>query len=628
VPHVAVAGWLALVLTVPGAVALAAARHPSRGWVRLSLAVGLSVCLWPLLLLWTSAVGASWSSLVLRGGLVTAAALLLACAARRGGRSAWRASASSGLLFFVLAAAVCARAVQARGLVVPAWVDGLHHTVLVQRIVESGSVPVSLEPYAPVSEIYYHFGYHAAAAALALAAALPAQEAALWMGQALSAVAILGVYLLCRRSLEDPLAAVAAAAIPAALFVFPAYFVSWSRYPQLAGMVALPTAWILLADASSARRTWRLALLAGIAAGGLFLVHYRVAVFFVLGAAMWLGWRILSDRRRWKAATTGVTLAATIALAAAAPWLAGPLADGVRALSSASPGWAAVQPGAEYVPSWLFTARGSAVWMVVACTGLLVGLARRRLLACGTLAYLLAAAVAVNGSWAGLPESWMLPPFSLAIGLYLPVAVGAALLAELVLDRGRLARDAALWRRASEILVVLGVTAGVLASRNIMNRDTVIAQPADLTAATWIRAHTAQDARFLVGTAHWHLGTYRGLDGGYWLPLLAGRSASVPPALYPFGQPAIVAEITATCRVAAEGDALADDEILALLQRLDADYVYVGPASEGRASAFSAQRLRSVPGLREVYGEGGVHVFRLAVPPDGLWAPDGPGPAL
>jgi acyl carrier protein len=52
--------------------------------------------------------------------------------------------------------------------------------------------------------------------------------------------------------------------------------------------------------------------------------------------------------------------------------------------------------------------------------------------------------------------------------------------------------------------------------------------PADLAAADWVRRSTPQGAHFLVGTTDWQLGTYRGIDGGYWLPLLAGRSSSDP----------------------------------------------------------------------------------------------------
>ena len=49
-------------------------------------------------------------------------------------------------------------------------------------------------PYLPVTPFYYHFGFHALAAAVAGVAGVDAPAAVLWTGQAINAAAALTVY--------------------------------------------------------------------------------------------------------------------------------------------------------------------------------------------------------------------------------------------------------------------------------------------------------------------------------------------------------------------------------------------------------------------------------------------------
>lgn len=148
--------------------------------------------------------------------------------------------------------------------------------------------------------------------------------------------------------------------------------------------------------------------------------------------------------------------------------------------------------------------------------------------------------------------------------------------------------------------------------RSVVRADTLLLTRDDRAAMDWIKRQTPTDASFLITTAHWHLGTYRGLDGGYWIPMLADRKASVPAALYVYGEPEDVIETGAIAEQASRGDELSDAELAALLDRAGAGWVYVGPASAGRAEAFSAERLRRQPALVERYDAGGVTIFERA----------------
>ena len=429
---------LAFILVVPGLVALGLAGHRARGFSRLALAVGASVTLWPLVLLWASLAGLAWSATGYRWTMLAIAAVAMIQLARGALRSPptlGRLKPETIALAAVIGLAVGLRILHARTLVAPPWVDGYHHTLIAQLIAEHGAVPSGFRPYLPIDGFYYHFGFHALAAGAAWLAGVEVPIATLWMGQALNAATVLVVYVFARRLLEAQAIAVLAAALPATLYWFPSYFATWGRYTQLAGLVALPVVWILVGDAITARRPVRGQLLSGACAAGLLLVHYRVFAFFLIGMALLAVHaaftRIEPRGRLPRLVATGVAGGVM-----AAPWLVRNFAGGVVSLAAASPTWyvgsAETAEMVRHVPDWLFTQGTNGFWIRLAIAGTVVGLARRNRAAVGLAAWCGLALSAVLPAWLGLPTSWLLPPFALAISAYIPVALGVALLAEAV----------------------------------------------------------------------------------------------------------------------------------------------------------------------------------------------------
>src|SRR5437870_4039206 len=52
------------------------------------------------------------------------------------------------------------------GLVLPPWVDSVHHTMLVRLFLLRGTVPRTYEPFIPGATAFYHWGYHAITAVI------------------------------------------------------------------------------------------------------------------------------------------------------------------------------------------------------------------------------------------------------------------------------------------------------------------------------------------------------------------------------------------------------------------------------------------------------------------------------
>ncbi|MFN8424089.1 MAG: DUF6541 family protein [Anaerolineae bacterium] len=644
--YVRLALAVALWLTVPGSAVLTVVGHPSRGLGRLALAVGLSVAVVPVAVLWWSAAGGRWTRLGLVGSLAACGLVTLVWGARL-----WQRRRTDGggeriaagiALVVVLAMALALRASQAMELVAAPWVDGYHHTLMTQLFIDRSGVPDSYRPYLAVDGYYYHFGFHALAAVTAVLAAAPARLAVLWLGQALNAGASLSTWFLARRLGVTPAASVWAAALPTGLYFFPAYFLSWGRETQLTGLVVLPVALMLLVDAvrpEPAERTLAESILEGvdrprgphpiqrvaaaaIAAAGLLLVHYRVMVFYALGALVLCLWLALmgsdgADRRAVRAAFARLAATAALALALVGPWLIRHLLPGIRHLEAAAAGWYRGPSGIERIEAWQLTIDQNAFWLALAAAGIVWSMILSRPAAVAVGTWLVLAVVAVSPPLVGLPRTWMLPPSALLISLFVPVAIGLALFVECCADGARrFARrpEVVPWAvalgavAALAIGPALGPPLGVVVRSDVVNPDTVLLTGADIEAMTWVRASTPEGARFLVGTAHWQFDTYRGTDGGYWLPLLAGRQTNVPAALYTYGEPASVRAITALCARVADGDTLGIAELTAAMSDAGADYIYVG-ALQRPGRGFSADRLRKQPDLVQVYARNGVTIF-------------------
>jgi hypothetical protein len=136
----------------------------------------------------------------------------------------------------------------------------------------------------------------------------------------------------------------------------------------------------------------------------------------------------------------------------------------------------------------------------------------------------------------------------------------------------------------------------------------------DETAIDWVRAHTPTDAVFLVATAPAFGGTIVvGQDAGWWLPVLADRRTTAPPAT--------VGTETG------DGDYRTRLVGLAALLRLDFDapdageamrsegvtHAYVGPRARrmdelGRGTGLADALARS-PNWTLVYDQEGVQIY-------------------
>jgi hypothetical protein len=163
------------------------------------------------------------------------------------------------------------------------------------------------------------------------------------------------------------------------------------------------------------------------------------------------------------------------------------------------------------------------------------------------------------------------------------------------------------------VVALVGTAVGAWQLQALVTPANALVAPADLAAAAWLRANTPPDARVAVSATifPWAPDYVVGVDGGYWLPLLAGRATTLLPMLYAGERGADPAAVRDTISVArALRDAPAAPETAALLRSLGVNYVYHG----GHVATPSLAGLAANPALRLVYQGEGPHVFLVAPP--------------
>lgn len=602
----------------------------------LSQQCALGLAFWPILFLVTSSLGLSWNTAGARVLLLILCAMLIAS-------RPWRKVAferpdlvqvGSATLIAIV---VFTRFQQVRHIALPIWVDSIHHTMIVRLLSEQGRLPESYAPFIPESTFYYHWGFHAFTAFAGWISGMtsPAEvpRLLLGVGQILNVLVFPAVYCAGIALFRNRRTALLASTLATLVSLFPAYYVSWGRYTQLCGLILLPPLahgfWRL-----GRHPSWRRAGEVAVLSAGLLLIHVRVAVVFATLAFVLA--LVLVLQRRWKG-LAWCTAAAFVAVLIVAPWLV-QLArtSQVRVILAPAAAQRAQWETSNVAPDDLLRAPHND-FLFAAATGGLLGLTPVRLTVpiriaaiawCLLLvvlvrrtrmhldphdawrpgivvAWLGLTALLINLDRLGLPRLRILPNSAAIILLFLPVSLVAAHLIRWAVDV--IVSPA----RRSAVTVIATFTAGVAgaaAMLDIVNPSTVLATSADRRALAWVRENTPVRANFAVGVQPWIGGSFIGIDGGYWIPLVAERRTNLPPGLYRWVMPpARVDAITRDLRDWYDAGQTGDVTFLSELRAQHVTHLYFGP----RNTTTLRSAITAVPRVSRIYAQEGVEIYEL-----------------
>jgi hypothetical protein len=601
-------------------------------------AVALSLAIWPLLWLWFNLLGGRWHGgllwlLFIAGGLVLLWRL---------DWSGWRGAAQDRrvhlALLLLLLVSVAVRLLAVRDLAFPPWVDSGRHGLITAVMVDNGRLLTDYEPYLPVDRSPYHFGFHTVATSLVLMTGAEIPRLLLLLGQLLNGLLPLILYTAAWWLTRRPWVGLVAAFLVALPFFFPAYYATWGRMTQLAGMMVMP---LLLVWSWLAARPgrWRvLGPLVAILAAGLFLIHFRVFLLYlpflglllILTGGQWLKsvwagtaatnqgaansfggeplWASLNTLRRtpFGVLLTANGLAALLVLPRAVQlyWLTNPAQQG---LGRSPEGYNAFPTG-YLTTGWetYFAIAGGVAGLLVV-TAVLRGRrwAKFPLL---LLAWVGLLFLSLAGGRLGLPELWLINLNSMYITLFAPLALLLAL-AVYQLQRW-LRRRAWYWSASGTALLTLFLAAatlfGLRQQITILNPQTILAQPADQAGIAWLAENLPAEATIAVHSWRWLGNTYSATDGGIWIVPLTGRQTTTPPADYVYN-PSLYRQLNAFNEAAAATEDWADPAAARWLREQGVTHIYVG----ARGGFFNPAVLNRNPEMSLLYQHDGVFVFAL-----------------
>jgi hypothetical protein len=474
-----------------------------------------------------------------------------------------------------------------RDLALPAWVDGVHHTYLTDLLRQAGTVPNDYGVLLPFGPFAYHFGFHALTATVAELSGTDSASSVIVVGQFLSAAAAPTAYAITRLGGGTQRAGLVAAAVVGLVSVFPAYFVSWSRFTQLAGMVAAAP-WLMLAARAAENRTTAVA--GGFGLLILAMIHPRVAVMAAIAAVTL---NVLPRQSVESAGTRGglrllgTALAGLAGLALGATWLwrvgggLVPRLDAGRAMTEAVNQFEIAVLSTSYDPYLYGLAVATMLYLVL----------RGNRVASATGIWLIVTGLVALGSRLGLPFGNLIGGGAFAIALWLPAAV----LVGVAVDAGMalVARGQVRLRRIPVAVCVVAMLALSEPSLKALNSDTVLASPRDREALDQLARYIGPDEIVAVSVREWQLGTYRGADAGYWIGVIGAGRSVVPPGLYGLGPVAWATDLSG--RLAAwESAAQRSDTIASGMRAFGARWLFIGArdADFHRVAAESSDDLR------------------------------------
>ncbi len=147
---------------------------------------------------------------------------------------------------------------------------------------------------------------------------------------------------------------------------------------------------------------------------------------------------------------------------------------------------------------------------------------------------------------------------------------------------------------------------GHLGTRMVINSSTILATKADLEAVNWIDDNISEEAHFLINVRHWQYGSYRGVDGGWWITPLTGRDTFLPNALYAMGESEYVNQVnTLAVQVSQiEGCTI---EFWELVQSEGLAHIYI---KQGLGS-MQTSHFENCQGVELIYEKDGVYIYRI-----------------
>jgi hypothetical protein len=421
----------------------------------------------------------------------------------------------------------------------PAWTDSLHHSLITKLVALNGQLPYTLEPYEPVSLSMYHLGLYSITGTYSILSNVPAHTSLQWIAQVLNGLCGIGIYLFLDKYVNRKSAIVGL--IVAGLFSFqPNWYFNWGRFTQLSAQVLFGSAMLINFEAIANIKKFEkkslktiVILLASFLNAGIFLLHFRVAIFYFLFILVIVIFELINSCResrffKFIANLGSITLLSLILIS---PSIVQAFIKYLSLKSIQTSVGQGFDISYYYFPFSTYFSLGLPVWLFIfTIFFLILGLFKKNVLIWKIFIWV--------GSLLGLGYLYLMNiPFlmvtnlgAIIIMLYIPTAliigVGYSEIIKITPSKAT--------ERLFHAFIIAGLLFGYVRVFDIEESRFFISDE-DLKTMSWINDNTPISAKFGINTIFWLKDHPHGIDSGYWIPYFTGRTTNTGTMLFNIG---------------------------------------------------------------------------------------------
>lgn len=408
--------------------------------------------------------------------------------------------------------------------------DSMHHTLISSLFISNGEIPKNYGVYAPVQTFSYHFGYHSFVAAMTWLSGIPTRlmiiiTGAIMLGFASLAGAAI-VYFLTKKIF----ASLIASAVIGIIYVFPSYSLLWGRYPQLMGTILLMIFLLAILSWDNKLHFSKNFLPHMVIITTAFLYsHYRIfiagglltLIYLTIRKNLWF--EVKKYFLHWLMVPIG-------SITISSPWL-------IQLFLSHKKGYASERVisnelfySLERLGNVFFEEYQTWFLIIICVVILTVGSIKGKKMF--IILSLWVSLLGILSSPMFLAE--FMDPVTLIISSYVPIILVLGVTIEQFHKIIKIKYNSSLFNIILSISIVAGGMTGLNRWGKISLLEHSFVTSDDIEAGEWIKDNTDDSAFFMISTFQFPLNKNLiiGLNGGYWLPVIAERKTIVPPMGY------------------------------------------------------------------------------------------------
>ncbi len=483
--------------------------------------------------------------------------------------------------------------------------DSMHHTLISMLILKYGQIPSNYDLFAPVSSFTYHFGYHAFVSAISWLSGVPPQIVVIISGAFFVGLCAFVAAVMIETITKNRLMALCAVPLIGLIYIFPSYSLVWGRYTQfLATIILMIMIIAIMVSEETSGFSRKDVPLFVLLTAGLFFSHYRV---FIAGC-LFLGSYFLVQLVKIKEKKEYFKTWLLIGLGTAGvslPWIVrifnvrfGSSVN--RVLTSDPTYFSLVRLGP------LFTGEFQNIFLILLAVVLgLFSIVRKNAIA---LSIVIGVSTIWFSSLLGKIGS-LLDPVTMMISSYFPIVILILIGIDQVHRMITNKRAQTLVDLFVVAFVVYAAMVGILRWVNIDFEPEEFVTFEDVQAGKWIEKNTPPDALFVTNTYQFSFQEELviAMDAGYWLPVIAHRPTLIPPMVY------LIERMNANdiqyrgAIVHSFGGHLGSQEAVEYLLSQGVDYLYIG----AKGGIINYSEIETSTYYTLVYSTPSVRVYKI-----------------